>query len=275
MIRDIIDSLKDNIIKRVKNPFLGTFTVVFILKNWELFYSLLVFDQAENRISRIETITQYINDAGGSFWMLIWAAIWTLVILSISYIFFDIGIFLSNSNDSIIKPWILKLISKGTKIVSIEDHRLLEKKYQDVSDQLKEEKKKRFESDREKEAIEKEFATYKATKEKEFEDLQALKIQTTNPRTLNSISEELFNSFNKETAKSEEEKILDDIIKKGWESYFIQLCNSIDVQDKVVGNINIDFENYLIFKKVVERYRDFQYEFTELGDKIRDLFEKR
>lgn len=88
MIIDLFGSLKENIVKRVKNPFLGTFSIVFIIKNWQLFYSLLVFDN-ESRESRITILENYISNC--TFWgitgtlaVFLESTFWTLIVLIIT-----------------------------------------------------------------------------------------------------------------------------------------------------------------------------------------------
>ena len=45
MVREAWDSFKDNIKERVSNPFLGTFTLVWIVHNWKVVYAFFYFDK--------------------------------------------------------------------------------------------------------------------------------------------------------------------------------------------------------------------------------------
>ena len=45
MIKDFLVSFKDNFKEKTRNPFLGTYLIVWLIRNWELIYTLFNFDQ--------------------------------------------------------------------------------------------------------------------------------------------------------------------------------------------------------------------------------------
>ncbi|HEY0056585.1 MAG TPA: hypothetical protein VGB63_14620 [Pedobacter sp.] len=62
MIKDIFDSFKDNLRERTTNPFLGTFVIVWVIKNWKLVYSLFYFDKDFTLEKRLNYISSYFKE---------------------------------------------------------------------------------------------------------------------------------------------------------------------------------------------------------------------
>ncbi|HRZ28627.1 MAG TPA: hypothetical protein P5295_17590 [Spirochaetota bacterium] len=63
MVVEILNALRSNIKNRIRNPFLGTLTLVFIIKNWELFYSLFTLDKKFDLTIRLLTLAPLIKAA--------------------------------------------------------------------------------------------------------------------------------------------------------------------------------------------------------------------
>jgi|WetSurMetagenome_2_1015567.scaffolds.fasta_scaffold91302_2 hypothetical protein len=139
MITETITSFKDNIKRRLTNPFLGTFTVVYIIKNWELFYGIFNFDSIATQTTKIEYIRQYFWKIS-VFWNLVECIGYTFFILVITYSLLAISRYIANIYNDIALPWITKLTDKS-KIVLKEDYIRL---YNE-----KEEIEKKYENERE------------------------------------------------------------------------------------------------------------------------------
>ena len=57
MIKDFLISFRDNFKEKTRNPFLGTYVIVWIVLNWELIYTLFNFDdnyKLENKVAFIK-----------------------------------------------------------------------------------------------------------------------------------------------------------------------------------------------------------------------------
>lgn len=120
MIRDILDSFKDNVKERTTNPFLGTLIIVWVLKNWVLIYSLFYFDGKLNLKSRLDYITEYFNKQS-FYWNLLEVIAITLLTLIITYFLLSISRILVNFYDKVVTPWIYFITDKSS-IVKKEDY---------------------------------------------------------------------------------------------------------------------------------------------------------
>lgn len=49
MFKKIFESCEDSIVKRVSNPYFGTYIAVLLIDNWELIYTLFTFSSYETR----------------------------------------------------------------------------------------------------------------------------------------------------------------------------------------------------------------------------------
>ena len=67
MISETISSIKKNIKRRISNPFLGTFTIIYIIKNWKLFYGLFNFDPDATQQNKIDYIEFYFSTEINAF----------------------------------------------------------------------------------------------------------------------------------------------------------------------------------------------------------------
>lgn len=259
MITDIFGSLKDNVIRKVKNPFFGTFTIVFVLKNWQLFYSLLFFDAPETRGNRIKIIEDYIANAGGAIWMFGWAVLCTLLILIITYVLLNIGTFISHFSESRISPWVIKVATNGAKVVKKEDHDRLKERYHRTNDKLQEERNKRAEAEVEREKVEKEFAEFKAKVESSND------IVSTNENEVDS------------SKKSRAEKVVDRIFLKGWDDEFRSVIYKISENRRSTVYIqNREMEEYLIEQQILVRVgEESEYIVTQFAQEVKDLFSYR
>lgn len=56
IMKELIDSIKSNVSNRIRNPFLGTLTFVYVYKNWEFFYALATLPTSEHIDKRIASI---------------------------------------------------------------------------------------------------------------------------------------------------------------------------------------------------------------------------
>lgn len=263
MIVNTIGSIRDNFTKKVRNPFFGTLTVVFVLKNWQLFYSLLLFDSHELRSSRIEIIEKYIETAGGN-WIFVKAVCWTFAILIISYILQGLGALISNFYDSIIHPWIISIATKGVSVVTKDKYELEVQKNKVLEDRLKEEREKRYSVESELDRIEKKQTNQSDLIEYVSDDQEVLKT--------NKVSHE--------------EKVLDRIMQDNWKGYYMNLINFVlntSTVIKVNNHIDKRFIDYVVVQGIltIELHLDEYgnkhsvYVFTEFGERVKKLFAEK
>ena len=125
MINDILISLKDNIQKRSTNPILGTFTVVYIIHNWELFYSVLFFDSSLSLEQRLQYIRNYYHYH--NFWENFFICIViSLLMVLLTYASLAIGRYISSFYSSKIEKKIFE-ITDNKKIVLKTEYDILMK----------------------------------------------------------------------------------------------------------------------------------------------------
>lgn len=115
MVREAWDSFKDNIKERVSNPFLGTFTLVWIVHNWKVVYAFFYFDKDWRLQQKIDFFKNYWVEHS-FIWNLIAVALITLGILVVTYLFLSLSRYMANLFENVVIPFIQK-ISRG-KIVT-------------------------------------------------------------------------------------------------------------------------------------------------------------
>jgi hypothetical protein len=105
MIVKLFKSAKDIAGDKIKNPFFGTYFFVWIIRNWELIYSLIYFDSSTNLEGRVTYIKGHFADDSFICDLLINLGV-TFLLLSLSYILLNLSRFIVNYSELKIKPWI-------------------------------------------------------------------------------------------------------------------------------------------------------------------------
>ena len=261
MIIDLFGSLKENLIKKVRNPFFGTFTVVFVLKNWQLFYSLLFFDSADTRTTRIEILEKYIADSGGTWQMFGWAVLCTFGVLITSYLLQGLGAYISNFYDSILDPLIMKWATKGASIVTLANHEKEKRRGDLLEQKLKEERIKRLDAETRADQAEKRL----------LEDQQKTKDIPSESIMQENTDIEIIQKL-VEQSKSIAEKISDKICDtQGWRKGFTAVLSQIH-QGAQYPSINLDdLSDYLYSHRVLEMGKD-QIHLSKLGVEVKEIF---
>ena len=277
MIIDLFGSLKENLTKKVRNPFFGTLSVVFVLKNWQLFYSLLFFDSADTRTTRIEILEKYIDDSGGTLWMFGFAVLCTFGVLIMSYLLQGTAAYISNTYDSRTHPWIIKWATKGAKTVTKEDYTVLERRCKQLEDKGKEEHTKRIEAEAELEKAEKSLQVHRNKQaedaqqaDKEYEDYLNTKEERLNQTSDNDSDIDV--STTTEKTKSRAEKIADKIYAtENWGSGFTLVLSQINqgyLSLSVRSSTLLDF----LYSQGIIKKDGNHFFLSEFGEKVSDYF---
>ena len=117
MIKDIFLSFRDNFKEKTTNPFLGTYLIIWMIRNWELVYSLFNFDSQDTLEIKVEFIKEYYKNNSfieGVFWNIVW----TFGILIITFILLNISRAIVNLFEKQLKPWIYKLTDSKSRLES-------------------------------------------------------------------------------------------------------------------------------------------------------------
>ncbi|MDN3595285.1 hypothetical protein [Zunongwangia endophytica] len=109
MLNNTIVSLKDNLYEKTKNPFLGTYILVWLVRNWELVFTILNFDDDYKLSDKVEFVKLYYFDHGFLLGLLINIG-WTFLVLIITYLLLASSKLISNAYENIISPWLSKKI---------------------------------------------------------------------------------------------------------------------------------------------------------------------
>lgn len=115
MIEKTMSSFTDNINQKLKNPFLGTFMIVWTIRNWEFIYSLFYFDSKLSLDKRIQIIKSYFIDYNYSE-VFITIGI-TFVVLIVTYALLNLSSLIVSFFEKIITPNIYKLTDKSSIVL--------------------------------------------------------------------------------------------------------------------------------------------------------------
>jgi hypothetical protein len=108
MIKDFLVSFRDNFKEKTRNPFLGTYLIVWIILNWELIYTLLNFDdkyKLENKIAFIKTYYAEQSFIENLFKTVLWA----FGLLILTYLLLALSRLVTNFSEKQITPWVYKI----------------------------------------------------------------------------------------------------------------------------------------------------------------------
>ena len=283
MIVDIFGSLKENLNKKVRNPFFGTLSIVFVLQNWQLFYSLLFFDKIENRLTRIETLETYIANAGGPSYMFIKAVGCSFGVLIISYLLLNISSLISNYSDAVIHPFVVKLATKGQKVVTKEKYENLNEKYKRLEISRDEEMQKRYSAEERAESCERKYSQLQIDQDNSDLNQKIIQLEADleeEKKMRAELEDQISNHSNEEKnnlpEKSREEKIVDRILEnEEWKEDFkiiIRVSNEATITARIMNEINTSLKGYLLFQEVLERQSSGIYTFTAFGRLVKGIF---
>ncbi|HTC01134.1 MAG TPA: hypothetical protein VK705_10670 [Ferruginibacter sp.] len=119
MIQNIANSLKANISQKTTNPFLSTFIIVWLIKNWKFIYSLFNFDKDCTLSDKITIIESYFTNYNtfAVFWDCIEVS---FIVLIITYTLLSLSRLIVNFYDKIVNPQVYKLTDNSSIILKSE-----------------------------------------------------------------------------------------------------------------------------------------------------------
>ncbi|MFK7059897.1 hypothetical protein V3Q90_07165 [Flavobacterium oreochromis] len=118
MILDSVSSFIENLKTKVSNPFFGTLTAVWLVRNWKLVYGLFIFDDNYKMNDKFKFVTEYYKNK--SIYNELWTNILiTFYLLILGYILLIISRFLANLVEHRITPNINRIAA--SKLVANKD----------------------------------------------------------------------------------------------------------------------------------------------------------
>lgn len=138
MIKDLLVSFKDNFKEKSHNPFLGLYAIVWLVRNWELVYTLFNFDKGtklENKVKFVETYyaeNSFLESLG-------WNILWSFGMLLLSYGLLALARLIVNFSEMRVIPFIYKITdSKSIVLKSVYQH--VKSERDDLQNRLDEER---------------------------------------------------------------------------------------------------------------------------------------
>ena len=138
MIKDIFLSFKDNLQEKTSNPFLGTYLLVWSVRNWELVYTLLNFDEDQKLQHKIAFIKHYYEQYD-FIANLANNTLWTFFILITTYLLLNLSRLIVNFSEKQLTPWVYK-ITDSESIVLKEVYNKLKEEKRDLEERLEKER---------------------------------------------------------------------------------------------------------------------------------------
>lgn len=258
MFKKIFESCEDSIVKRVSNPYFGTYIAVILIDNWELIYTLFTFSSYETRDTRISIIADYISREGGLSWLFVKCALIAFIPFIIYYILLNASGYLSNWFELRLKPWLLKQVDKGL-VVDKAEYEKLASRITALQTKADDERKKRMEAEDEIDELQKKFI--------KLQNEQAV----SNPQSIDNPQLEI-TIPNNDTINKEKNihyhKILKDIQEKNLDNDFRRLIHLIKAEEYVPDSAIVE---YAVLHDLIEKSGSF-YSFTDDGAIVAKLF---
>ncbi len=152
MINKIFSSLKDNVVQKTANPFLGTFTIIWIIRNWKFVYSLFYFDKAYTLDLRLDKIASYFKHY--SYFDLAVTIGISFLVLIITYTLLNLSRLIINFYEKMITPKVYEITDKSSVVLKSQ-FELIENSLERLEQKLQEEREARLKVQGENEILEK------------------------------------------------------------------------------------------------------------------------
>ncbi|MBO9585657.1 MAG: hypothetical protein J7574_15940 [Flavobacterium sp.] len=123
MIKDFLISFTDNFKEKTKNPFLGTYLLVWSVRNWELIYTLFNFDKNSTLHDKKSFIFKYYKDNTFIDNLLI-NILWAFGLLILTYILLNLSRLIVNFSEKQLTPLIYKITDSKSIVLKTEYERI-------------------------------------------------------------------------------------------------------------------------------------------------------
>jgi hypothetical protein len=116
MIKDLLVSFTDNFKEKTRNPFLGTYLLVWLIRNWELIYTLFNFDSDCNLKDKKDFIFIYYKE-NPFISNLLTNILWSFGLLILTYLLINLSRFIVNLFEKKLTPWIYKITDSNSIVL--------------------------------------------------------------------------------------------------------------------------------------------------------------
>ena len=257
MIGNTIGAFFDNLATKTRNPFLGTFVFVWLLRNWELVFALFNFDETYTLTDKITWLSEKV--AYSNFWKeLGWNIVWTFGALIGTYTLINAARAITNLFEKRLTPLIYKWTDYKSLVPKSEYQSVLNR-MQELQAKLDNEVQQRLKVQKERDEFEAKLGQY------EIEgviDLTAINKTTEKEEDPSDKMKALFNKHSQETVI----RIFDKILR--GESF-----NSVENRDKIIADLLRKSLIKLKERKVYGGGTQFYYELTKDGAESIKMFD--
>lgn len=243
MFKNIFNSFSESFKQKTTNPLLGTYILVWMLRNWELIYSIFNFDKEYKLYQKIAFIKEYFHDKSFINEILVSLGL-TFLTLIVTYLLLNLSRLIVNFSEKRITPFIYK-ITDSTSIVT-------KSLFEDVRNE-RDEIQNRLDAERE----------TRSRLEKRIKSLEDELLDKANDITMNSSQ-----PFNKldETTRIVEKLKQEELLEK-YKNISVRIKRGVMFQ----SNEEIELERFLqlglisIFKR---NNIGIQYNLSEKGEAV-------
>lgn len=142
MIKDFLISFKDNITTKTTNPFFGTLIVVWLIKNWNLLYSVFNFDSDAKLPNKIDFIIKHFTSV--PFYKTLGICVLdSFGIIIVSYILLNLTRLIINFFEKIVTPQVYSITDKSSIVLKTE-YNILKEEKEKIENKLEEERQNRL-----------------------------------------------------------------------------------------------------------------------------------
>lgn len=151
-VNEILFSFKDNL-RKTRNPFFGTFVIVWLIRNWQFILTLFNLQLYTTMEAKVEALKDYFSDGTliGSFFL---NAFITLVVLIVTYVLLNLSRAIVLLFENHLSPWVQKVLAPKT-IVSIAELEAEKLRVAELEKRLAEERTKRIRAEEDRDSLEK------------------------------------------------------------------------------------------------------------------------
>lgn len=142
MLKDLIVSFQQNLKEKTRNPFLGTYLIVWLIRNWKLVFTVFNFDENFTLEKKIAWIENYYEN-GDFLWNLMINILWAFAVLIITYILLNFSRLIINGSEKIVTPYIYKITDSNSIVLKETYDRVVNDKYQ-VEEKLEKERENKL-----------------------------------------------------------------------------------------------------------------------------------
>lgn len=129
MIKDIFLSFKDNFQEKTSNPFLGTYLLVWIIRNWELVYTLLNFDEEQKLQHKVAFVKHYYERYDFVI-NLFENTLWAFGLLILTYLLLNLSRLIINFSEKQLTPWVYKITDSKSIVLKEVYDKIKTEKYE-------------------------------------------------------------------------------------------------------------------------------------------------